>query len=76
MYYSTDPLNSTRYFVRLSRNATKLADQMLAYKKTDMTVPTFNINLTDKKLAGLQYLGGYVLHKLHNKHAQTKTCKS
>lgn len=83
MYYSTVPLNSTRYFVGLSRNAatllsTKLADHMLAYskEKAEMTVPTFNINLTDKEMAGLQYLGGYVLHKFHNKHAQPKTCPS
>ena len=29
--------------------------------------------LSDKEQAGLQYIGGYVLHKLHKKHANTST---
>lgn len=84
MFYSTVPLNSTRYFLGLTRNAatllsTKLADRMLAYSKEKAmttTVPDFNFNLNDKEVAALQYIGGYVLHKLYNKHAQSKSCKS
>jgi hypothetical protein len=51
---------------------------MLAYskEKSITTVPEFNFNPTEKEMAGLQYVGGYVLHKLHNKLAQSKTCKS
>ena len=28
--------------------------------------------LSSEEKAGLQYIGGYVLHKLHNKHVNTK----
>ena len=61
----------------LSRNAatllcTKRADSMLANskRKSINTAHQFNIELTDKEMAGLQYVGGYVLHKLHNKFNQ------
>ena len=74
MFYSTVPLNSTKYFTGLARNAAKLlsakvADVMLVYSKEKSVVPVkdFEIKLSDKEMAGLQYVGGYVFHKLYNK---------
>ena len=32
--------------------------------------------LSDKEKAGMQYLGGYVLHNLHKKHGQTNSVES
>ena len=32
--------------------------------------------LNERDIAGLQYLGGYVLHKLHRKHAKANTKES
>ena len=82
MFYSTVPLKSTSYFVGLSRNAatllsTKLADHMLSYsKKQEFTNSSASsAKLTEKEMAGLQYIGGYVLNKLHHKHAQSKSSK-
>ena len=40
------------------------------------TVNNFKIELTEKEIAGLQYVEGYVLHKLHNKNTQSKLCES
>lgn len=83
MFYSTVPLNSTKYFTGLSRNAatllsTKVADIMLVYSKEKSVFPLkdFEIKLCDKEMAGLQYVGGYVLHKLYNKHTISKLCES
>ena len=83
LFYSTVPLNSTNYFTGLSRNAatllsTKVADIMLVYSKEKSFVPVkdFEIKLSDKEMAGLQYVGGYVLHKLYNKHTKSKLCES
>lgn len=52
MFYSTVPLNSTKYFTGLSRNAatllsTKVADVMLVYSKEKSVVPVkdFEIKL-------------------------------
>ena len=84
-FYSTVPwpLNSCRYFTGLSRNSatlpsTKLADVMLAYgkEKAVITVRNFKFELTEKEMAGLQYIGGYVLHKLHNKNIKSSQVKS
>lgn len=65
MFYSTVPLNSTKYFTGLARNAatllsTKVADVMLVYSKEKSVVPVkdFEIKLSDKEIAGLQYVGG------------------
>ena len=73
------PLNSCRYFTGLSRNSatllsTKLADVMLAYskEKAAITVRTFKSELTEKETAGLQYIRGYVLHKLQNNLSDSK----
>jgi hypothetical protein len=46
---------------------------MIAHsKEKTMTgvIPKLPNKLSDKEIAGLQYVGGYVLHKLHNKHAK------
>ena len=82
MFYSTLPIKSTSYFAGLSRNAatllsTKLADHMLSYsKKQECTISSASsAKLTEKEMAGLQYVGGYVLSKLHRKHAQSKSSK-
>ena len=79
-FYSTVPLNSCIYFTGPSRNSatllsTKLADVMLTYSKEKavITVRNFKFDLTEKEMAGLQYIGGYVLHKLHNKNYQVKS---
>ncbi|PFX13504.1 uncharacterized protein LOC111345954 [Stylophora pistillata] len=82
-FYSTVPLNSTRYFTGLSRNSatllsTKLADIMLAYSKNKevTTLRNLKYELTEKEMAGLPYGWGYVLHKLHNKHSKSNLCES
>ena len=82
-FYSTVPLNSCRYFTGLSRNSatllsTKLADVMLAYSKEKavITVRNFKFELTEKEMAGLQYIGGYVVHKLHNKNIKSNLSDS
>ena len=45
---------------------------MLAYYKRQKSVSTnnadCNLNLSDREKAGLQYIGGYVLQKVHNRH--------
>lgn len=76
-FYSTVALNAVKHFEGLSRNAatllsTKVADCMLAHRNEkieslDTCAPL--TKLSDEEKAGLQYIGGYVLHKLHTKHA-------
>lgn len=68
--YSQVPLHAVKYFPGLSRNAatllsTKLADRRISHSKEKLSLP-------DKELAGMQYLGGYVLHNLHNKIANQR----
>jgi len=86
-YYATVPLKSTQFFTGLSRNtatllSTKVADCLIAYCKRsknsgDNTCsnPTTTL-LSERERAGLQYLGGYVLHNLYKKHARTGTVES
>lgn len=77
-YYATVPLKSTNFFCGLSRNAatllsTKVADNLIAFcKKQKESSGTTNstTSLKEREIAGLQYLGGYVLHKLYKKHAR------
>ena len=47
---------------------------MLAYskEKAAITVRTFKSELTEKETAGLQYIRGYVLHKLQNNLSDSK----
>lgn len=73
-FYSRIVLNSTKTFEGLSKKAatllsTKVADCMLAQSKQKDEIPTLDspAKLCDKEMAGLQYIGGYVLHKLYNK---------
>lgn len=76
-FYSTIALNAVKHFEGLSRNAatllsTKVADCMLAHSKEkieSMYTCAPLTKLSDEEKAGLQYIGGYVLHKLHTKHA-------
>ena len=83
-YYATVPLKSTRFFCGLSRNAatllsTKVANSLIAFCKKQREIPgTINSTtaLKEKEMAGLQYLGGYVLHKLHKKHARASSRES
>ncbi|XP_068752874.1 uncharacterized protein [Montipora capricornis] len=85
-YYSEIALNSTKYFEGLSRNAatllsTKLADRLLTHSKESLLPNSSNYSdvqrsFSDKEVAGLQYLGGYVLQNLHKKHRTSRNCKS
>ncbi|XP_068676884.1 uncharacterized protein [Montipora foliosa] len=66
-FYSTIVLNAVKHFKGLTRNAatllsTKVADCLLVHSKEKVENHTST---------GLQYIGGYVLHKLHNKHVNT-----
>ncbi|XP_044165407.1 uncharacterized protein LOC122949361 [Acropora millepora] len=84
-YYAEIPLNFGKYFKGLPRNAstllsTKVADCMLVYceqlktsKGTSLHLQTV---LSDRETAGLQYLGGYVLHNLYKKHGTKKSPES
>jgi hypothetical protein len=84
-YYAVIALNATKYFEGLSRNAatllsTKLADRLLAHGKDEISPNSANSDvkksLSEKEVAGLQYLGGYVLQNLHKKHRASKNWKS
>jgi len=81
-YYAQVPLNSTKSFTGLSRNAatllaTKVADSVLAYCKRMKFSTNNNIDqpsetvLSEKEMAGLQCVGGYVLHNLQ-RHSKGK----
>lgn len=79
-YYAQVPLKSTTFFSGLSHSAAtllamKLADGMLSYCKrvqscTSKSQTSNTYTLSEEENAGLQYVGGYVLHKLHNKYAR------
>ena len=79
-YYAQVPLNAQKFFPGLSRNAAtllsmKLADRLLSYCKEqvyDEQTKQDALRLSDKEKAGLQYLGGYVLHNLHKKLMRSK----
>ena len=82
-FYPSIVLNSTKGFEGLSRHAAtlltaKVADCMLAQSKqkfeTIITDPP--PTLSGKETAGLQYVGGYVLHKLYNKQKNKKSRES
>ena len=83
-YYATVAAKSTQFFSGISRNAaallaTKVADCLLAYSKEQkQTESSHHIEtvLSDKEKAGMQYLGGYVLHNLHKKHGRTNSVES
>ena len=83
-YYANIALHATTYFPGLSRNsstllATKLADRLLAYRKESLSpvdIDEIKKSLQEKEISGLQYLWGYVLQNLHNKHRASKNWKS
>ena len=81
-YYSTICLMATNYFINLSDNgatllATTVAEFILVYYKrkaaeinNDHILPGNSPSksvLSSMEIAGLQYLGGYVLYNLHRK---------
>lgn len=77
-------MKSTQFFTGLSRNAatllsTKVANCLIAYckrsKNSRDNYPTTTV-LSERERAGLQYIGGYVLHNLYKKHARTSTAES
>ena len=78
-YYASIPLKCSTFFKLLSRNTAtllsfKVADSMLAYhrrekeKSASESCDDCHAALSEREKAGLQYVGGYVLHKLHSKH--------
>ena len=75
-FYGEIALNSSTYFKGLSQRAatllaTKLADTLLSHAKqasSPTTIADKSIPISDIELAGLQYLGGYVLQRLHKRH--------
>lgn len=79
-FYSTVCLKATNYFTNLSDNAAtllaaKVAEFILVYyKRKAAEIPAENLEdgspsmvLSGMEIAGLQYLGGYVLYNLHKK---------
>ena len=80
-YYAKVPLRSTTFFSGLSRNAatllsTKIADSLIAFSKMERENTNTTTILNERDIAGLQYLGGYVLHKLYRKYAKANTKES
>ena len=80
-YYAVVAVNSLTFFRGLTRNAAtllavKVADSLLAYcnkvRSPSESSKELNTVLSDRDKSCIQYLGGYVLHNLHNKH-RTKT---
>ncbi|PFX17371.1 hypothetical protein AWC38_SpisGene18314 [Stylophora pistillata] len=76
-FYASIVLHASSHFVGLSRNSatllcSKVADCLLTHSKEKAETHTCEplTKLSDKEKSGLQYIGGYVLHKLHNKHKQ------
>ena len=49
---------------------------MIAFNKMERESTNTTTILYERDMTGLQYLGGYVLHKLNRKHAKTNTKES
>ena len=72
-FYASVPVKSRDFFPGLTSAAatllaTKLADKMVIYCKqqaNEQTQPSSK-DLCERERGGLQYIGGYVLHNLHN----------
>ena len=80
-YSAKVPLRSTTFFSGLSRNAatllsTKIANSLIAFNKMERESTNTTTILNERDIAGLQYVGGYVLHKLYKKHAKANTEES
>ena len=81
-FYGEIALNSSKYFKGLYQRAatlfaTKLADTLLGHakeglKKNSAKDVVTTVSLSENELAGMQYLGGYVLQSLHKKHRTSK----
>ena len=81
-FYGEIALNSSKYFKGLSQRAatlfaTKLADTLLGHakeglKKNSAKDVVTTVSLSENEIAGMQYLGGYVLQSLHKKHRTSK----
>ena len=76
-FYANIVFHATSHFIGLSRNSatllcSKVADCLLAHSREKAETHTRAplTKLSDRQKSGLQYIGGYVLHKLHNKHKQ------
>ena len=76
-YYALIALESTRFFKVFFQHSAallpiKVAENMLAYYKRQKSVSTnnadCNLSLSDREKAGLQYMEGYVLQKIYNRH--------
>jgi hypothetical protein len=78
-YYAQVPLKCCHTSATLL--ATKVADSMLSYCNHIKSLDKSQQNLTktelsEKENAGLQYFGGYVLHKLHKKYTRKSTSEN
>ena len=81
-YYAQVPLKFPMFSKGLSRNAatpfaTMVADFILSYCKgikssSDNKPPSAQTVLSEKQQAGLQYVGGYVLHKKYARNNKTE----
>lgn len=80
-YTFVRPRHAVKYFPGRSRNAatllcTKLADRIMSISREKLSSTEkgnqVKLSLPEKELASLQYLGGYVLHNLHNKIVKSK----
>ena len=77
-FYTAIPRKAQQCFPGISNHAAtllsmKLADQLLAQVKEgtaslSQTSTAELPELSERETAGLQYIGGYVFHKLHHKH--------
>ena len=56
--------------------STKVADSLIAFNKKERESTNTTTILNERDIVGLQYLAGYVLHKLYRKHAKANTKES
>eukprot|EP00112_Aurelia_sp_Birch-Aquarium-sp1_P002039 Seg1221.17 transcript_id=Seg1221.17/GoldUCD/mRNA.D3Y31 product="hypothetical protein" protein_id=Seg1221.17/GoldUCD/D3Y31 len=82
-FYASVPIKSRDFFPGLTSAAatllaTKLADKMLVHCKEQISeqTQTPSKDLCERERGGLQYIGGYVLHNLHNKYRNGKNWRS
>ena len=85
-FYTAIPCKAEQCFPGLSNHAAtllsmKLADQLLGQVKEGGTSPSpisppKQPDISEKEKAGLQCIGGYVFHKLHQKHRSGKKWQS
>ena len=67
---------------KLRHLSSKVADSLIASQKKERESSdttnnsTTTHNLQEREIASLQYVGGYVLHKLYRKHAKANSKES